>query len=826
MVSQPGLILENKKYPAKNQRSLPKSLQTMAKPGKRQRSFEEDEPTIQEVSDNEQAPPTKKARKETNASARRSLFVRSLPAVATTEALTELFSQSYPLKHATVVIDPVTKQSKGYGFVTFADAEDAQRALDEFNGQTFKGRKMKIEIAEPRSREKGSEAGADGKAKSTISAEAAAAKNARQLKMVEERKPPKLIIRNLPWSIKTPEQLADIFRKFGKVKHSTLPKVKDTQAGFGFVVMRGRKNAEKALAAINGNTVDGRELAVDWAVEKEVWEGQKSSGEAEVKDEGEDQSDGGAPTQKKAGPDSENEEDDVANFMKNFGEQLESEDESDEHDPDESEDDEMEDDGSDDSDDFEDVKSEESEEQPQKTLITDNSTTLFVRNLPFTTLDADLKEHFTQFGPVRYARVVMDRATDRPRGTGFVCFFNVEDADACFRNAPRHQPTGANAIAPKIKHSLLENENSDKDGLYTIEGRVLQIARAVEREKAVKLTEEGTNLRDNRDKDKRKLYLLSEGTVASGTPLYESLAPSEIKMREDSATQRKKLIQNNPTLHLSLTRLSIRNLPRNINSKDLKALAREAVVGFAKDVKSGLRAQLSKEEEARGDDEMREAEKQRKAKGKGIVRQAKIVFEGREGSKISEDSGAGRSRGYGFVEYSSHRWALMGLRWLNGHALKSSAGKNQRLIVEFAIENAQVVQRRKEKEEKARIRSKEVLEARAKGEAPAKEKKVLGKDALMKKTRAGMKGGKGRPILNSGKGKISVKSDQSNMKPERNKRKRSDERADGNKQAKTSRTAPNTTTEPSPVEEGRVAKRAQIIQKKRMMRRNRKQGGA
>jgi nucleolar protein 4 len=799
----------------------------MAKDGKRQRSLEDDQIIVQVAvdADNEQPPPSKRARKETNASARRSLFVRSLPAVATTEALTDLFSQSYPLKHATVVIDPVTKQSKGYGFVTFADAEDAQRALDEFNGQLFKGRKMKIEIAEPRSREKGSKPGVDGKVKSTISAEAAATKKARQEKMVEDRKPPKLIIRNLPWSIKTPEQLADLFRKFGKVKHSTLPKVKDTQAGFGFVVMRGRKNAEKALAAINGNLVDGRELAVDWAVEKEVWEGQKTSAETGVEDESDEESDGGAPL-KLTASDSKNEEDDVAKFMTNFGDQLESEDESDEHDPDQS-DNEIDEEASDDSEDFEDEESDKSEEKPQKTLITDNSTTLFIRNLPFTTLDADLKEHFNQFGPVRYARVVMDRATDRPRGTGFVCFFNVEDTDACFRNAPRHQPTGANAIAPKFKHSLLENENADKDGLYTIEGRVMQIARAVEREKATKLTEEGTNFRDNRDKDKRRLYLLSEGTVASGTPLYQSLAPSEIKMREDSATQRKKLIQNNPTLHLSLTRLSIRNLPRNINSKDLKALAREAVVGFAKDVKSGLRAQLSKEEEARGGDEMREAEKQRKAKGKGIVRQAKIVFEGREGSKISEDSGAGKSRGYGFVEYSSHRWALMGLRWLNGHALTSSAGKKQRLIVEFAIENAQVVARRKEKEEKARIRSKEVLEARERGEVPEKEKKVLTKDTLMKKTRTGTKsGGKERPVPIKGKGKTFVKGGQNGAKSEENKRNRDDAKVEGSKKAKKSGNVPKSEPRSAPVEEGRVARRAQIIQKKRMMRRNRRQGGA
>ncbi|PVH76853.1 RNA-binding domain-containing protein [Cadophora sp. DSE1049] len=747
--------------------------------GKRQRNQEEGDEDIEAVSTTTQDPPSKKPRKETNASAQRTLFVRSLPAIATSDALTELFSQNYPLKHATVVLDPETKQSKGYGFVTLADAEDAQRALDEFNGQTFLGRKMKIEIAQPRSREMSKGDGLERKRKSTISAEAAAIKKARLDKMAEDKKPPKLIIRNLPWSVNTPEKLAALFQGFGKVKFSVLPKNKDTQAGFGFITMRGKKNAEKALATVNGTLIDGRMVAVDWAVDKEVWETQNKSSKAEESGEEE----GGVklaekkkkPAKKAAEkkPTEESDgEDDVANFFKNFGDQLESEDEDDDEDDDESEeegesDEEMKDEDEVWEDDAEDESEEEiEEEKPKKVLITDNSTTLFIRNLPFTTHDADLKEHFSQFGPVRYARVVMDRQTDRPKGTGFVCFFNVQDADSCFRGAPKHQLTGANAIT-KVSHSVLQNDSADTSGMYTIDGRTLQVSKAVEKETAVKLTDDGTNYRTERDKDKRKLYLLSEGTVASGTPLYEALAPSEIKMREDSAMQRKKLIQNNPTLHLSLTRLSLRNLPKNINSKDLKALAREAVVGFATDVKSGLRAQLSKEEEARGGDEMRDAEKQRKAKGKGIVRQAKIVFEGREGAKVSEESGAGKSRGYGFVEYSSHRWALMGLRWLNGHAVENTAtGKKQRLIVEFAIENAQVVQRRKEKEEKARLRSKEVMELRAKGEAPEKEKKVLKKSEVMKKTRVGMKG-----------------------------------------------------------EEGRLQRREQIIQKKRMMRRKRK-GGA
>lgn len=118
----------------------------------------------------------------------------------------------------------------------------------------------------------------------------------------------------------------------------------------------------------------------------------------------------------------------------------------------------------------------------------------------------------------------------------------------------------------------------------------------------------------------------------------------------------------------------------------------------------------------------------RRAKGKGIVRQAKVVFEGREGTKVTEGSGAGRSRGYGFIEYTSHRWALMGLRWLNGHAVgpvnqaaspfsSVSAPREwmKRLIVEFAIENAQVVNRRKEREAQARRSSSEAFKNSTKG---------------------------------------------------------------------------------------------------------------
>ncbi|OTA61982.1 RNA-binding domain-containing protein [Hypoxylon sp. EC38] len=628
-------------------------------------------------------PPTKKARVEES----RSLFVRSLPPTATTETLTNFFSQHFPVKHATVIIDPQTKLSRGYGFVTFTDAEDAMEAKEKLDKQKLDGRPLVLEIAEPRHRQSAGE-----------STDVAAKKAERQAMLAEARKAPKLIVRNLPWSIKKSDQLAALFQSFGKVKYADLPNSKGKLSGFGFVTLRGRKNAERAMEAVNGKTIDGRTLAVDWAVDKQTWEQQKhhqaedhrtkeaDSGEApEHKDEAlsekwEDDSDK---------DENEEEDEDLRNFMKNHMENFEEEDST--ADPDEAELEEGEaDDGG---------AALGSEPTSKKSLMTDNKSTLFIRNLPFTTSDADLKSHFEQFGHIRYARIVIDRATDRPAGTGFVCFVNENDSKACLKGAPRAQQS----TIPN-KKSILQNELADEAGKYTIDGRVLQVSQAVSKDEANRLTETGVAARQGKDKDKRRLYLLSEGTIAKDSPLYAMLAPSEIKIREESAAQRKKLIQNNPSLHLSLTRLAIRNIPRDIDSKQLKALAREAVVGFAKDVKEGRRQPLSKEESARGGEEDKEAERRRREKGKGVVKQAKIIFENKEGSKVPEADGAGKSRGYGFIEYSSHRWALMGLRWLNGHALKNASGKTQRLIVEFAIENAQVVARRKDSQEKQRMR--------------------------------------------------------------------------------------------------------------------------
>lgn len=55
---------------------------------------------------------------------------------------------------------------------------------------------------------------------------------------------------------------------------------------------------------------------------------------------------------------------------------------------------------------------------------------------------------FYAFGPLRYARITMDPATGRSRGTGFACFWNKEDADKVIQQSEllRSETTGNEAV--------------------------------------------------------------------------------------------------------------------------------------------------------------------------------------------------------------------------------------------------------------------------------------------------------------------------------------------------------------------------------------------
>lgn len=53
---------------------------------------------------------------------------------------------------------------------------------------------------------------------------------------------------------------------------------------------------------------------------------------------------------------------------------------------------------------------------------------LFVGNLPFTTTENDLQDHFAQAGSVTAVNIMQDRATGRSRGFAFVEMSSQDDA--------------------------------------------------------------------------------------------------------------------------------------------------------------------------------------------------------------------------------------------------------------------------------------------------------------------------------------------------------------------------------------------------------------
>jgi cold-inducible RNA-binding protein len=58
------------------------------------------------------------------------------------------------------------------------------------------------------------------------------------------------------------------------------------------------------------------------------------------------------------------------------------------------------------------------------------SSKLFVGNLSFNTTENDLQDAFAAFGTVTEANLMMDRATNRPRGFGFVTMGSPAEAQA------------------------------------------------------------------------------------------------------------------------------------------------------------------------------------------------------------------------------------------------------------------------------------------------------------------------------------------------------------------------------------------------------------
>jgi nucleolar protein 4 len=221
----------------------------------------------------------------------------------------------------------------------------------------------------------------------------------------------------------------------------------------------------------------------------------------------------------------------------------------------------------------------------------------------------------------------------------------------------------------------------------TLHGRVLAAVSAVSKDDADKL-------REDRDKkgaaktDRRNLYLMREGgeslpslpllsrthsllaVIFPSWAIAQTLHPADLQARQSSFDARKSLLRSNPSLYISRTRLSVRQIPLYVSDGMMKRLANYAMKEFDKDTKNGNQKALTNEEKSTfildASGTVLPPTKAERIRGvpPSRVRQAKIL---RQADRVDPLTGLGRSKGYGFLELGCHADALRVLRWANAN---------------------------------------------------------------------------------------------------------------------------------------------------------------
>ncbi|KAM9480880.1 RNA-binding protein 28 [Clarias gariepinus] len=597
------------------------------------------------------------------------LFVRNLPASASSEHLEEIFSEVGPIKRCFVVKDKGSEKCRGIGYVTYSMVEDAERALREI--KDYDGKKIFVVHAKKKLYEKKQKKNNKAEQKTEESPEEPpeVKSQPKSQGLRKNKMKARLIVRNLSFKCSEAE-LKEVFSKHGTVLEVKIPVKPDgKKRGFAFVQFRNMLEAGKALAATNLKKIKDRLVAVDWAVSKDKFvanqQGSASGGKkeesakvAEAEEEDDEEDDVPAEKQSKvkteneseAGSPSDNDDDDDDDDDQS----KDSDDEEDEkHDDsmesdsdatdDEDDDDDDEDDEEDDDDDDDDDEEEEKakkKKKPKNLLPSDvnEGRTIFIRNLSFDSEEEGVEEILLQFGELEYVRIVMHPDTGLSKGCAFAQFKTKEGADKCLAAA----------------------QTESEGGGVRVDGRKLIMVLAVSREDASKLKSKTVKTH----KGSRNLYLAREGLIRAGTKAAEGVSESDMAKRMRFAELKKAKLKD-VNVFVSQTRLCVHNLPKSVDRKRLFKICLSAAGG-----------------------------------GKGVrIKECHVMYD----RKPVRGEPVGQSLGYGFVEFQEHEHALQALRHLNNNPKIFTA--NKRPIVEFSLEDGRKLKLKAMREQKSKMTS-------------------------------------------------------------------------------------------------------------------------
>ena len=78
------------------------------------------------------------------------IYVSNLSFNVQDEDLKEFFAEYGEVSSAKVIMDKMTNQSRGFGFVEMTDEEASKKAIAELDGATVEGRTIKVMEAKPK----------------------------------------------------------------------------------------------------------------------------------------------------------------------------------------------------------------------------------------------------------------------------------------------------------------------------------------------------------------------------------------------------------------------------------------------------------------------------------------------------------------------------------------------------------------------------------------------------------------------------------------------------------------------------------------------------
>ena len=90
------------------------------------------------------------------------IFVGNLPYRATEQELRTAFEQFGQVASASIIVDRMTGQSRGFGFVVMPTKDEGDKAIQGMNGAELAGRKLTVNEARPRAEGGGGGGGGGG----------------------------------------------------------------------------------------------------------------------------------------------------------------------------------------------------------------------------------------------------------------------------------------------------------------------------------------------------------------------------------------------------------------------------------------------------------------------------------------------------------------------------------------------------------------------------------------------------------------------------------------------------------------------------------------